>query len=536
MNTDSLHYKIATEPEEFNQIHRLNYQTFVDEIPQHQRNEKEMLVDRFHHENTYIIAKNNAVLAGMIAVRGSRPFSLDQKLADIDSFLPEGSVPCEIRLLAVRKEYRSSIIFYKLVEKAVSHCLAKGYNLALISGTVLQLKLYKRIGFVPFGPLVGDEAARFQPMYLTKDSFETSTKAFKRLMERNSTKEPVNFLPGPVPVRKEVETAFSKRAISHRSTGFVSEMEEVREKLKRITGARYVQVLVGTGTLSNDLVAAQLKKRNERGIILANGEFGSRLIDHAERMGLLFDVYEKEWNEPIGNEEVDHYLDLHPGVAWLWTVHCETSTGYLFDIEGLEKICMKHGVELCVDACSSAGVVPMDLRNVYMATTVSGKGLGSYPGLAILFHRDPMNPDPSLPRYLDLGMYQLHGSVPYTHSSNLVAALRMALNCLDETKSSRLSQIVKDSLSNAGVEYLGDEYYSPGIVSIPLPPLLSSKEFGDSLKQKGVLLSYESEYLLKRNWVQVALMGNYDHNEVQSAINLFLKELRSHKLSEVPTL
>jgi aspartate aminotransferase-like enzyme len=536
MNTDSLHYKIATEPEEFSEIHRMNYQTFVAEIPQHQINETEVLIDRFHHENTYIIAKKNNELAGMIAVRGSRPFSLDQKLADIDSYLPEGSVPCEIRLLSVRKEYRSSIVFYKLVEKAVSHCLENGYNLALISGTVLQLKLYKRIGFVPFGPLVGDEAARFQPMYLTKDSFENSTKAFQRLMERNSTKEPVNFLPGPVPVRKEVENAFSRKAISHRSTEFMAYMEEVKNKLKNLTGAPNVQVVVGTGTLSNDLVAAQLKNRNGRGVILANGEFGFRLTDHAERMNLFFDVYEKEWNEPIRNEEVDHYLASHPHVTWLWTVHCETSTGYLFDINGLEKICKKHGVELCVDACSSAGVVPLELKNVFMATTVSGKGLGSYPGLAILFHRDSVEPNPALPRYLDLGMYQLNESVPYTHSSNLVAALRTALNCLDLTKSIRLSKNVRDSLSTSEVDYLGDEQYSPGIVTIPLPPVLSSREFGDSLKKKGVLLSYESEYLLKRNWVQVALMGNYDLNEVQTAMDLFLKEIKIQKLRAVPTL
>ena len=47
--------KVATEAWEFEQIHRLNYQTFVEEIPQHPPNPEKKLVDKFHQENTYLI-------------------------------------------------------------------------------------------------------------------------------------------------------------------------------------------------------------------------------------------------------------------------------------------------------------------------------------------------------------------------------------------------------------------------------------------------------------------------------------------------
>ena len=49
--------KPATELHEFLQIHRLNYKTFVEEIPQHRRNSEKKLVDKFHDKNKYIIAK-----------------------------------------------------------------------------------------------------------------------------------------------------------------------------------------------------------------------------------------------------------------------------------------------------------------------------------------------------------------------------------------------------------------------------------------------------------------------------------------------
>ena len=50
-----LQCRIAAEQWEFEQIHRLNYETFVEDIPQHRPNEARRLVDRFHDQNTYFI-------------------------------------------------------------------------------------------------------------------------------------------------------------------------------------------------------------------------------------------------------------------------------------------------------------------------------------------------------------------------------------------------------------------------------------------------------------------------------------------------
>ena len=75
-----LTFKVTTERWEFEQIHSLNYETFVEEIPQHESNPDRLLVDRFHHENTYFICVRDGQLIGMVAARDRRPFSLDQKL------------------------------------------------------------------------------------------------------------------------------------------------------------------------------------------------------------------------------------------------------------------------------------------------------------------------------------------------------------------------------------------------------------------------------------------------------------------------
>jgi hypothetical protein len=107
----SLRFKIASEASEMEQIHRMNHATFAEEIPQHQVRPDGILVDKFHDQNTYVIALDGDRLVGMIAIREERPFSLDGKLENLDSYLPAGRSTCELRLLAVQHEYRKGQVF-----------------------------------------------------------------------------------------------------------------------------------------------------------------------------------------------------------------------------------------------------------------------------------------------------------------------------------------------------------------------------------------------------------------------------------------
>src|SRR5262245_52597414 len=177
-----LKFKFATEESEFDQIHELNYRTFAEEIPQHARSSTRRLVDKFHHENTYAICIANDRVVGMVAVRGNRPFSLDKKLPNLDAYLPPGHRLCEVRLLSVEREYRTGQVFCGLVGSVLQYCDEMGYTLAIISGTIRQQKLYRHLGFVPFGPLVGSADARFQPMYLTHELFEENARSLLQLV------------------------------------------------------------------------------------------------------------------------------------------------------------------------------------------------------------------------------------------------------------------------------------------------------------------------------------------------------------------
>ena len=165
-NSPELVFKVASEAWEFEQVHTLNYQTFVEEIPQHQQNTERKLVDRFHAENIYVICTYGRSVVAMIALRDKRPLSLDEKIEGLEFYLPPFESILEYRLLAVKKEYRNTATFIGIMKKAFELAMDGGYDIAVISGTTRQSRLYKHLGFKPFSTPVGKQGALYQPMYI----------------------------------------------------------------------------------------------------------------------------------------------------------------------------------------------------------------------------------------------------------------------------------------------------------------------------------------------------------------------------------
>ena len=524
----TLIFKIASESWEFDQIHKLNYATFVEEIPQHNQNSDRKLVDKFHQQNTYLICLQGRQVEGMIALRDKRPFSLDLKLPDLEQLLPKSRQIVEIRLLSVQRSWRNGQIFLGLLKLLAGYSKERRYDLGIISGTTRQIKLYKSIGFIPFGPLLGVGEAQFQPMYVTLESFSEHV---GQLLKTDASQHipAESFLPGPVSISPEVREALGQHAVSHRSAAFLKDVQRMKHRLCKMVNARRVEILLGTGTLANDVIAGQLSLLNTPGMILTNGEFGERLVDHSTRAGLIFDTLSLPWGGTFNRMEIETLLDQHPTTRWMWTTHCETSTGILNDIAMIKECCRSRQINLCLDCCSSVGTVPVDLDGVYLGATVSGKGLGAFPGLALVFYNHDITPAPrDLPRYLDLGLYAENDGIPFTHSSNLHAALRTALKRFQAhppyEEMAATAAWLRAQLRTHGFSLVApDEHASPAIVTIALPPEIPATRVGTQLEEDGMLLSYRSGYLRTKNWIQISLMGTCSRERLQPVLNALAK-------------
>jgi aspartate aminotransferase-like enzyme len=320
---------------------------------------------------------------------------------------------------------------------------------------------------------------------------------------------------------------------------FVENIKLARKQLCKLTSANDVQIMLGTGTLANDMIAAQLRKVNGKGCIIVNGEFGERLVDHAKRAGLDFAVLRKNWGEPVFKEEVIKMFSSNP-VAWLWFVHCETSTGMLNDLEMIKEVCKDFNVKLCVDCISSLGTMPIHLQGVYLASGVSGKGIGAFTGLSFIFHNHAISASADIPRYLDLGMYGEQQSIPFSHSSNLLFPLLTALKNIHDERYENIKKrydYIRKKIEEMKLPVLVPrEYSATGILTIDVPKDISSVEIGDEVFLQGYQLHYESVYLRERNWLQIACMGDFSQKEIDGMLSCLKQAFENAKTIKASSL
>jgi aspartate aminotransferase-like enzyme len=329
----------------------------------------------------------------------------------------------------------------------------------------------------------------------------------------------INLSTGPVQITAEVKQALINLPIPHRSKEFADLLRTTSEILTKEYKVKNCFLLTGSGTLANDVMLHQVRSAGGKGLILANGEFGERLIDQATRIGLDFIILKLPWGEPFDLHETEQLI-RDQSLTWMIFTHCETSTGVINDLDGLSSIAGKYYCRAYVDCMSTIGTKPIDLSKITMATASSGKGLASIPGIAIVLSNiDPL-PDPATPSYFDLAQYLNKSGVPFTLSSNLLDALKASIRqkltykqySLREVYSEKISVI----LSSAGLLRF-DHKHTHVFTLVPSPDEYDM--LLEAFMRAGLIVSYESEYLRKRKWIQLALFNFYTERELISVVN-----------------
>jgi aspartate aminotransferase-like enzyme len=324
----------------------------------------------------------------------------------------------------------------------------------------------------------------------------------------------VNVSTGPVGITAEVQSALAAPCISHRSAGFERLYIRTTELLCKEMNVQQTFLLTGSGTVANEAMLWQIKMKGGKGLILSNGEFGTRLIEQSRRNLLNFLVYKLEWGKKFDVSEVEKLVQ-HNELKWLLFCHCETSTGVINDLNTLSEIATKNNCLCFVDCMSTVGTYPINLSKVAMATASSGKGFASVPGLAIVFSNIPVQTGYYIPICLDLHHYLQKKGIPFTISSKLVSALYTS---------------IQQKLQNNQFELLheyGERFYNrlsnQNLVPYSDPQSKvftivhrnnARKDFINKMNYKQVLFSYESEYLVKSSWCQLATFGYYTKQDL----------------------
>lgn len=527
-------FKRAETPAEFEQVHRLNYQTFVNEIPQHPDNGAGALVDKFHGKNAYFIVIEDDRVIAMVSGHDEAPFSVADRLPDKSILDRPGARPLEVRLLAIEPDKRNLTVFIGLVWSLYHHAHANGYTHMFISGLKERERLYRRLGFESLGPPVAHGGAEFVPMVMIIGQLPERLMDVKRRWERQHTtmneptKELVCLLPGPVTTSAAVRAAHQKPPVYHRGPEFIELFQRVRRRLTSMVGGRDVALLNGSGTLANEAIAATLAagRHPGPGILLVNGEFGERLVRQAARFGLDPRILRWNWGQPWDLDEIDAALGHEGNDSWIWGVHQESSTGVLNDLQGLVKVARPHRARVCLDCISSLGAVPINLDEVYLASGATGKSLGAIAGVALIFANaqalEPIDLD-HVPSYIDVAASLASPGPRYTFPSPTLQALHAALEEYATPEKAQatyrryrtLGVHVREQLLKQQIEPLAQEEHACPVVTTFAPPGdESSQQFVERCRNWGFEIGGQSAYLAERRLVQIATMGAVRQEDV----------------------
>jgi aspartate aminotransferase-like enzyme len=92
-------------------------------------------------------------------------------------------------------------------------------------------------------------------------------------------------------------------------------------------------------------------------------------------------------------------------------------------------------------------------------------------------------------------------------------------------------------LAETGFNLVGkDTQSSPAVITIALPPELNSVRIGEAMQEAGYLLSCNSGYLRRKNWIQICLMGECSREKIVPVANALNRVCSQRKTLPVITV
>jgi 2-aminoethylphosphonate-pyruvate transaminase len=295
-------------------------------------------------------------------------------------------------------------------------------------------------------------------------------------------REKLLLTPGPLTTRIETRRAMLEDWGS-RDAPFIALTAELRRRLLDVVhaGDDFVAVpLQGSGTFIVEAALSTLLDRDAKLLVLANGAYGERMLKIAQRLGRSVEALSWPEDQAIDPAKVAAALSERAGITHVAMVHCETTTGLLNPLTEVAGVVAGQGAGLIVDAMSSVGALPIDLRSLPVTALLasSNKCLEGAPGVAFgivarsaLERCAEISPSLSLDLYDQWRALESSGQWRFTPPVQVVAALVEALRLLEAEggPSARLRryQASFDVLAG-GMQRLGFELYLDRAVQAPI--------------------------------------------------------------------
>jgi 2-aminoethylphosphonate-pyruvate transaminase len=323
-------------------------------------------------------------------------------------------------------------------------------------------------------------------------------------------KDKALFTPGPLTTSQTVKQAML-RDLGSRDTEFIEIIRDVRRRLVSLCASpeEYTAVLMpGSGTFGVEATFSSVIPPKGKLLILINGAYGSRIhkiadVHHITNTKLIYP--ENTQPDPA---EMQAALKNDSTITHVAVVHSETTTGILNPIEIYGKIAKSHGCTYIVDAMSSFGAYPIDLKQCgidYLISS-SNKCIEGVPGFSfILARKEALNAIRGFARTLSLDLLaqweglEGDGQFRFTPPTHVILAFHQALLELEaeggvQARGQRYRQnyaITLDAMQEMGFEpYVEESKRGYTITSFYYPrhPNFNFQTFYKSLSDKGHII------------------------------------------------
>ena len=216
--------------------------------------------------------------------------------------------------------------------------------------------------------------------------------------------------------------------------GIVTPIRKGLLAIAGLDGDEYTSVLLqGSGTYCVEATIGAAVRPEDKLLILANGAYGKRMAQIADYYHINYVLVSLHETELVTGEVARRALEEHPGITHLSMVHSETTTGLLNPIEEVAEVIKGRGITFIVDAMSSFGGVPIDVKGLGIDFLVSSanKCIQGVPGFGfILAQKDKLMATKGNARWE--AMEKGGGKWRFTSPTHVVHAFYQAMKELNE--------------------------------------------------------------------------------------------------------
>ena len=367
----------------------------------------------------------------------------------------------------------------------------------------------------------------------------------------NFSRDPILLTPGPL------TTSLATKAAMLRDWGswdaaFNRMTQTVCADLLQIVHGENDYICVpmqGSGTFAVEAAIGTLVPRDGCVLVPNNGAYCARIIKILQRQGIAFVELALREDEPVSAAAIEEAFTRDPRITHVAQVHLETSAGLLNPLDEIAALCQRHGKSLIVDAMSSFGALPIDLRHggIDALVSASGKCLEGVPGMGfVIVRRSVLEASEGRSTSLALDLHDQYVYMQkttqwrFTPPTHVLAALRQALDTFiaeggQPARGARYAEncrtLVRDMQALGFEPFLKPEVQAPVIVTFHAPkdPAWNFANFYAAVRDAGYVL-YPGK-LTQVETFRVGCIGAIDANELHNAVAAIDRTLKQLGIS-----